>query len=338
VGDSIALRGGDRLAVGIDSLAGLAFRGGATARVCPESAVAVGAAMEASASPRRRSAVIELADGHVIFVPGSRSGAFADQAVFVRAAGSVDALRVGASGAHVALADGSVKFIANHVDTWTGACVGGTVVTLDPSPAPTPAIAGGAAPSAFPAPSTSASPAEPSAATTSPTPTGGPSSSPAPTHTSGPAPAPTPTPGPTAKPTPAPTPTPGPTAKPTPAPTPTPTPTLTPSFSIACAPTALKAEPGETARSTCTVTSVAGFESAVSLACTGLAGIGTCAFAGSPVTPPAGGSASSDLTVAVIRDARPGCYSFTVVATSGAQTERVRMRLDVPAGGKPSCA
>jgi hypothetical protein len=97
------------------------------------------------------------------------------------------------------------------------------------------------------------------------------------------------------------------------------------------------ADPGETARSTCTVTSVAGFKSAVSLACTGLSGIGTCAFAGSTVTPPAGGSASSDLTVAVTRDAEPGCYSFSVVATSGSQTERVRMRLDVPAAGKPSC-
>jgi hypothetical protein len=85
------------------------------------------------------------------------------------------------------------------------------------------------------------------------------------------------------------------------------------------------------------VTSLAGFTTAVSLACTGLSGIGTCAFAGSPVTPPAGGSASSDLTVAVTRDADPGCYSFSVVAMSGSHIERVRMRLDVPAAGKPSC-
>jgi hypothetical protein len=69
----------------------------------------------------------------------------------------------------------------------------------------------------------------------------------------------------------------------------------------------------------------------------GSPGSGPAPSLGHRVTPPAGGSASSDLTVAVIRDARPGCYSFTVVATSGAQTERVRMRLDVPAGGKPSC-
>jgi len=337
-GDGIALRHGDRLEVGTDALAGLAFRGGATAKVCPESAVAVGAADEEPASQRGHSAVIELADGHVIFIPGSRSDTVADLAVFVRAAGSVDALRIGASGAHVALADGSVKFIADHVDTWIGACAGGTVPALagsvggagpsspapsgatakpsghgapGPSLAPTPVVAESAAPSAFPASTASASPATPSAATTSPTPN--------PTATPAPTPAATPTP------------------TPAPAPTATPASTPTPSFSIACAPTALEADPGESARSTCTVTSIAGFASAVSLACTGLSGIGTCAFAGSPVTPPAGGSASSELTVAVNRDAKPGCYSFTVVATSDSRTERVRMRLDVPAAGKPSC-
>jgi hypothetical protein len=339
-GDRIALRYGDRLAVGTDSLAGLAFRDGLTAKVCPESAVAVGAPDEEPASQRGGSAVIELADGHVIFVPGSRSAAVGDLAVFVRAAGSPDVLRIGASGAHVTLADGSVKFIADHVDTWIGACDGGggpgpTLAGSDggvgpsspapsgatakpsghgapgPSLAPTPVVAESAAPSAFPASTASASPATPGAATTSPTPK--------PTAT----PAPTPAANPTA------------TAAPTPAATPTPTPT--PSFSIACAPTALEADPGESARSTCTVTSIAGFASAVSLACTGISGIGTCAFAGSPVTPPAGGSAWSELTVAVDRDAKPGCYSFTVVATSGSQTERVRMRLDVPAAGKPSC-
>jgi hypothetical protein len=332
-GDRIALRGGDRLEVRADSLAGLAFRGGATAKLCPESAVAVGAPDEGPASHRGRSATIELADGHVIFVPGTRSAAFADLAVFVRAAGSVDALRIEASGAHVELADGSVTFIANHIDTWIGACDGGTMATLDPPPVPTSVTAGGAAPSAFPARSASASSAEPSAATTSPTGTGNPTGGPAPTPTIGPSHPPTPTPGATAEPTPAPSPT----AAQNPTPVPTPTAGPAPSYTIGCAPTALEGEPGEPARSTCTVTSVAGFESAVGLACTGLAGIGTCAFAGWPVTPPAGGSASSDLTVAVIRDAEPGCYSFIVVATSGSQTERVRMRLDVPAAGKSSC-
>jgi hypothetical protein len=374
-GDRIALRYGDRLAVGTDSLAGLAFRDGLTAKVCPESAVAVGAPDEEPASQRGGSAVIELADGHVIFVPGSRSAAVGDLAVFVRAAGSPDVLRIGASGAHVTLADGSVKFIADHVDAWIGACDGGggrgpTLAGSDggvgpsspapsgatakpsghgapgPSLAPTPVVAESAAPSAFPASTASASPATSGATTTSPTPN--PTATPAPTPAANPTatPAPTPaatpsaattspTPNPTA--TPAPTPAATPTPTPAPAPTATPASTRTPSFSIACAPTAYEADPGESAGSTCTVTSIAGFASAVSLACTGISGIGTCAFAGSPVTPPAGGSASSELTVAVDRDAKPGCYSFTVVATSGSQTERVRMRLDVPAAGKPNC-
>jgi hypothetical protein len=79
----------------------------------------------------------------------------------------------------------------------------------------------------------------------------------------------------------------------------TPAASVTPDFTVSCSPSSLSANQGGTATSTCTVTSTNGFNSAVTLSCTGLPSGATCGFVGNPVTPPANGSVNSTLTVTV---------------------------------------
>jgi leucyl aminopeptidase len=88
-----------------------------------------------------------------------------------------------------------------------------------------------------------------------------------------------------------------------------------------------------------TVTSLNGFGSAVGLSCSGLQSGVTCSFSPSSVTPPAGGSASSTLTVSVSASAAVGSSAFSVVGTSGALTRSTSLSLTVtPAGGGPQTA
>jgi subtilisin-like proprotein convertase family protein len=108
----------------------------------------------------------------------------------------------------------------------------------------------------------------------------------------------------------------------------------TPDFSIACSPSSLNANQGGSAASTCTVSSINGFSSAVSLSCTGLPAGASCSFAPASVTPPSGGSATSALTVSVTAGATPGTYAFSAQGVSGALTRTAAMSLTInpPAG------
>ncbi len=100
----------------------------------------------------------------------------------------------------------------------------------------------------------------------------------------------------------------------------TPAASVTPDFSVSCSPSSLSAAQGGNATSTCTVTSTNGFNSAVTLSCTGLPSGVTCGFVGNPVTPPANGSVNSTLTVSVAGTTTPGTYSFQAQGVGGSLT------------------
>src|SRR6185295_18059012 len=113
----------------------------------------------------------------------------------------------------------------------------------------------------------------------------------------------------------------------------TPTASVTPDFSVSCSPSSLTAAQGGSANSTCTVTSVNGFNSAVNLSCTGLPSGATCSFVPSSVTPPANGSTTSALTVNVSGATAAGTTSFQVQGVSGALTHNAAMSLTVTPPG-----
>jgi hypothetical protein len=86
------------------------------------------------------------------------------------------------------------------------------------------------------------------------------------------------------------------------------------------------------------VTSLNGFNSAVTLSCLGQPAGVSCNFGTNPVTPPSGGSAISSLTVNVGGSTAAGTYNFQVQGTSGATIHGSNMTLNVtgvcvPAGG-----
>lgn len=113
----------------------------------------------------------------------------------------------------------------------------------------------------------------------------------------------------------------------------TPVASITPDFSISCSPSSLSAGQGGSATSTCTVTSTNGFNSAVTLSCTGLPAGATCGFVGNPVTPPANGSINSTLTVSVSGSAAAGTTSFQVQGVGGSLTRTAGLSLTVTPPG-----
>ncbi len=115
----------------------------------------------------------------------------------------------------------------------------------------------------------------------------------------------------------------------------TPTATVTPDFSLACSPSSLSVLQGNNGSSTCTVTSTGGFASAVSLDCASLPAGVTCSYSPASVTPPANGTASSALTVAVAGSTTAGSYSFQARGTSGATTRTATISLTVTAPATP---
>jgi hypothetical protein len=113
----------------------------------------------------------------------------------------------------------------------------------------------------------------------------------------------------------------------------TPAVSTTPDFSIACVPSSLTVIQGGSGNSTCTVTSTNGFNSAVTLSCTGApSGVG-CGFVPNPVTPPAGGSTNSALTVSVAGTTTPGTYNFNVQGVGGSLTRTTGITLTVSPPG-----
>jgi len=109
----------------------------------------------------------------------------------------------------------------------------------------------------------------------------------------------------------------------------TPVASTTPDFSISCSPSSLSSGQGGSATSTCTVASQNGFNSAVTLSCTGLPSGATCGFSANPVTPPANGSATSTLTVTVASSAATGTTSFQVQGVGGSLTRTASLSLTV---------
>jgi hypothetical protein len=113
----------------------------------------------------------------------------------------------------------------------------------------------------------------------------------------------------------------------------TPAASTTPDFTLSCAPSSLTATQGGSANSTCTVTSVNGFNSAVSLSCSGLPSGASCSFVPSSVTPPSGGSTTSALTVSVSGSTATGTTAFQVQGVSGALSHNAAMSLTVTPPG-----
>jgi hypothetical protein len=113
-----------------------------------------------------------------------------------------------------------------------------------------------------------------------------------------------------------------------------------PDFTLSASPTSLTIAQGASGAGTATVTSVNGFSSAVSLSCSGLPSGATCGFNPASVTPLAGGSAGSALTVSVGASTGAGVYSFSVVGTSGTTTHSAALSLTVTpsSGGGPQTA
>ncbi len=109
----------------------------------------------------------------------------------------------------------------------------------------------------------------------------------------------------------------------------TPVASATPDFTISCSPSSLSAAQGGSATSTCTVTSQNGFNSAVSLSCSGLPSGATCSFSPASVTPPANGSANSSLTVNVSGSTPTGTTNFNVNGVSGSLSHSAAMSLTV---------
>jgi hypothetical protein len=82
-----------------------------------------------------------------------------------------------------------------------------------------------------------------------------------------------------------------------------------------------------------TVTSLNGFNSAVTLSATTCAAPLTCTLNPGSVTPPSGSSATSNLTVSVAAGAASGTYPGTVAGTSGNLTHSTNFSVSVPAPG-----
>ena len=79
--------------------------------------------------------------------------------------------------------------------------------------------------------------------------------------------------------------------------TPNPTPAATPDFSISASPTTMTISAGQPAVFNITLDGLNGFNSAVSLACSGLPVNSTCGFSNMSPTPASGGSATSMMTI-----------------------------------------
>lgn len=98
-------------------------------------------------------------------------------------------------------------------------------------------------------------------------------------------------------------------------------------FSIGCNPASLSAQQGQSDNTTCTITSLDGFNSPVSFSCSGAPAGVTCSA--SPLTPPANGSANRTVSVNVGASVTTGMDAFQIVATSGSLTKQANMSLDV---------
>jgi uncharacterized membrane protein len=113
----------------------------------------------------------------------------------------------------------------------------------------------------------------------------------------------------------------------------------TPDYSVAASPSSLSVAQGSNGASTITLTSLNGFNSAVSLSASGLPSGVTASFSSNPVTPPSNGSAASTLTLTASSSATTGTATVTVTGTSGSTTHNATISLTITSpGGGPQTA
>jgi len=104
-------------------------------------------------------------------------------------------------------------------------------------------------------------------------------------------------------------------------------------FSISASPNTLTMSKGSSGTSTITVTStVGGFNSPVTLTASDLPSGVTASFVPNPVTPPAGGSVTSTLTLNVGATATEGTYTINVVGTAGSISHSTPITLTIFSG------
>lgn len=102
-------------------------------------------------------------------------------------------------------------------------------------------------------------------------------------------------------------------------------------FAVACSPSSLTAIAGGNAITTCTVSSLNGFNSAVSLSCPNVPAGVTCSFNPATVTPPASGATNSTLTISAATSAPVATAAIQVAAINGSSTRIASLTLDVQA-------
>jgi len=103
-------------------------------------------------------------------------------------------------------------------------------------------------------------------------------------------------------------------------------------YTITATPSSLSLGPGTSGTSTIAVQSVGIFSAPVTLTSSGAPGGLNLVFGTNPVTPPAGGTASSVLTVNV-SGAPTGSHTVTITGTSGATTHSTTLTVQVTGGG-----
>src|SRR5438132_173601 len=93
-------------------------------------------------------------------------------------------------------------------------------------------------------------------------------------------------------------------------------PSATPNFSISASPSSLSLNTGSSGKYTINIKSVNSYSSSVSLSLTSpsIAGV-TATFNPTSVTPPAGGTVTSTLTISVASTAPPGTYQLKITGT-----------------------
>lgn len=91
-----------------------------------------------------------------------------------------------------------------------------------------------------------------------------------------------------------------------------PTANQNPDYAISCAPSTLNANPGNPAQTNCTLNSLGGYNSSVTLSCSGLPAGATCDFSTNPVV------VTGSTNVTVQQNVAAGDYPFSIDATDGA--------------------
>jgi len=107
-------------------------------------------------------------------------------------------------------------------------------------------------------------------------------------------------------------------------------------FSVSVSPSSLSVAQGSSGTTTVIVSSLSGFSSPVSLAVFGLPAGVLAGFGTNPVTPPAGGTASSSLIVSVGVSVVAASYTLTVAGTSGTVSHSAALTLTVTPSGPTS--